>query len=293
MDLCERILKEGIRCEGRNGYTHRLFTNSWDFQLTITDENGDKVKRLPALTAKSVPLWMATLEMMWIYQANSIDVKWLNDRDIHIWDKFVISPDGIYRNPDTGEETFFGREWAGTIGTSYGYILRNGSETLKESQVQKAIRTIKENPSDRRIIINMWQPTFFNKAVLPPCVYEVQFLVMDGKLNACVRQRSCDTFLGVPFNITQYSMLVHLIAHCTGLEAGTLHYDMGDVHIYEEHIDAVNELLSRRNDIFPEPALWLNPEVTDFFKFDNSRELKDIKFLNYQHLSKISAEVKA
>ena len=284
LDLCERIVEHGIKTEGRNGITYRVPGNHWIFNLA---------EEFPILTTKQVGWKTAILEMMWIYQVKSIDVSWLRERNIKIWDKFEISEDGIYRNPDNGQEKFFGKQFAGTIGTSYGYIIANGGEIGSEDQMDAAIDKILNYPADRRNIINMWQPPFFENAVLPPCVYKVQFLVLEGKLHSFVEQRSCDTFLGVPFNITQYAALTYMLAHVTGLEPGEMHYNMVDVHIYEEHIDVVKEMLKRRKDALPAPKLWLNPEIKNFYDFDNSKQLKDIKLEGYEHLGKLTGIVKA
>ena len=269
LSLCARILDHGVKTEGRNGTTLRVPGNHWIFNLE--DE-------FPILTVKKVAWKSAILEMMWIYQVNSIDVSWLKERNIHIWDKFEIGEDGVYTNPDTNEKTCFGKDLAGTIGTSYGYIIANGGENDKKNQIEAAIDKIKNNPADRRIIICIWQPPFFYRAVLPPCVYKVQFLVLDGKLHSFVEQRSCDTFLGVPFNITQYATLTYMLAHTCGLK---------------EHIEQVEEMLNRGKDILPAPKLWLNPEVKSFFDFDNSTELKDSQLIDYQHLGAIKGIVKA
>ena len=284
LDTCEQILKHGVKTEARNGITYRIPGTHWIFDLE---------EEFPILTCKKVAWKTAILEMMWIYQVNSIDVSWLREREIKIWDKFEISEDGIYRNPDNGQEKFFGKELAGTIGTSYGYIIANGGEKGDENQIKAAINKILNNPADRRNIVTMWQPPFFEKAVLPPCVYKVQFLVLEGKLHSFVEQRSCDTFIGVPFNITQYAALTYMIAHTTGLKPGTMHYNMVDVHIYEEHVEVVKEMLKRRDDILPAPKLWLNPDVKDFFEFDNSKELKDVKLEGYEHLGVLKGVVKA
>lgn len=284
LDLCERIVEHGIKTEGRNGITYRVPGNHWIFNLA---------EEFPILTTKQVGWKTAILEMMWIYQVKSIDVSWLRERNIKIWDKFEISEDGIYRNPDNGQEKFFGKQFAGTIGTSYGYIIANGGEIGSEDQMDAAIDKILNYPADRRNIITMWQPPFFENAVLPPCVYKVQFLVLEGKLHSFVEQRSCDTFLGVPFNITQYAALTYMLAHVTGLEPGEMHYNMVDVHIYEEHIDVVKEMLKRRKDALPAPKLWLNPEIKNFYDFDNSKQLKDIKLEGYEHLGKLTGIVKA
>ena len=284
LDTCDEILTNGVKTQARNGITYRIPGTHWIFDLK---------EEFPILTCKKVAWKTSILEMMWIYQVNSIDVSWLKERNIHIWDKFEISEDGIYRNPDNGQETFFGKDLAGTIGTSYGYIIANGGEKGQENQIKAAINKIINTPTDRRIIITMWQPPFFDRAVLPPCVYKVQFLVLNGELHSFVEQRSCDTFLGVPFNITQYAALTYLIAHTTGLKPGTMHYNMVDVHIYEEHVEVVKEMLKRRADVLPAPTLWLNPEVKDFFEFDNSKELKDIKLEGYENLGALKGIVKA
>ncbi len=284
LDTCEKILNHGVKTKARNGITYRIAGNHWIFDLA---------EEFPILTTKQVAWKTAILEMLWIYQQKCIYVDWLRKRGIKIWDKFEISEDGIYRNPDNGQETFFGKEWAGTIGTSYGYIIANGGEKGAEDQMDAAIDKILHNPADRRNIISMWQPPFFNKAVLPPCVYKVQFLVLDGKLYTFVEQRSCDIFLGVPFNITQYAALTYMLAHVTGLKPGEMHYNMVDTHIYEEHVEQIKEMLKRRKDALPAPKLWLNPEVDDFYAFDNSKELKDIRLEGYQHLGKLTGVVKA
>lgn len=284
LDLCERILNHGVKTEARNGITYRVPGNHWIFDLA---------EEFPILTTKLVGWKTAILEMMWIYQVKSIDVSWLKKRDIVIWDKFEIGEKGIYHNPDNGQEKFFGKEWAGTIGTSYGYIIANGGEPSCPDQMDAAIDKIQNFPADRRNIITMWQPPFFDKAVLPPCVYKVQFLVLERKLHSFVEQRSCDTFIGVPFNITQYAALTCMLAHVTGLQPGEMHFNMVDVHIYEEHVDVVKEMLKRRDSALPAPKLWLNPEVKNFYDFDNSKELKDIKLEGYQHLGKLTGVVKA
>lgn len=286
LDLCEKIMNHGVKTEARNGITYRIPGNHWIFDLE---------KEFPILTTKKVGWKTAILEMMWIYQQKSIDVRWLQERGINIWNKFEIGEDGYYRNPDNGEVIFFGKEWAHTIGTTYGYIVANGGEPSCPDQMDASIYKILNNPADRRNIIIMYQPPFLgkNQAVLPPCVYKVQWLVLEGKLHSFVEQRSCDTFIGVPFNITQYAAFTCMLAHVTGLKPGEMHYNMVDVHIYEEHLDVVEEMLKRRDDALPAPKLWLNPDIKDFYDFDNSKELKDIKLEGYEHLGVLKGVVKA
>lgn len=285
LETCKKIIEHGVRTEARNGITYRIPGNHWIFDLE---------KEFPILTVKKVAFKTAVLEMLWIYQQKSTDVRWLQERNIHIWDKFQISEDGYYRNPDNGDVKFFGKEFAYGIGTSYGFIIANGGEPdFNNDQMNAAIYKIVYKPTDRRNIITMWQPPFFAKAVLPPCVYKVQFLVLDGKLHTFVEQRSCDMFLGVPFNITQYAVLNYMLAHVTGLKPGEMHYNMVDVHIYEEHIDQVHEMLNRWDHALPAPKLWLNPGVDSFYAFDSLKELNDCKLIGYEHLGAIKGIVKA
>ena len=128
-------------------------------------------------------------------------------------------------------------------------------------------------------------------AVLPSCVWSSEWDVTDGKLNAWVHQRSCDVPLGLPFNVTQYAVLLRMLAQVSGLEAGTLDWSIKDAHIYVNQIDGVKEQLRRFDENgggFEAPKLWLNPEVTDFFEFDSSAECKDVKLIDYKHMGKIS-----
>lgn len=284
LDTCTQIMEHGVKTETRNGITYRISGNYWIFDLE---------KEFPILTTKKVAWKTVILEMLWIYQAKSISISWLRERGIKIWNKFEISADGIYRNPDTGEEKFYGKRWAGTIGSSYAFIIVNGGEPDFKDQMDASLYKIINFPADRRNMINMWQPPFFKNAVLPPCVYEIQWIVLDGKLNARVSQRSCDMFLGVPFNITQYATLIYMVAHSTGLKPGKMYYEMGDVHIYEEHLEQIKEMIKRRENALPAPKLWLNPEVKNFYDFDNSIGLEDIRLEGYEHLGVLKGVVKA
>lgn len=283
LDLCERILKDGIRTEARNGITYRVPGNYWIFDLS---------KEFPILTTKKVAFKTSVLEIMWIYLAKTSNIKWLQERKINIWNKFQIDEDGVYRNPDTGETKFYGKEWAGTAGSTYGFLIGHGG-TGGGDQMDEAIYKILYNPTDRRNIITMWLPQFFDKAVLPPCVYKVQWLVLDGTLHSFVEQRSCDVAVGVPFNISQYAALTCMLANATGLKPGCMHYNMVDVHIYEEHIENIKEQISRKDQALPAPKLWINPEIKDFYAYDTSIELKDIKLIDYKHLEKLDFVVKA
>ena len=184
---------------------------------------------------------------------------------------------------------WFGPEYAHTIGHAYGYTV--GSRGLFERCIN-LINACKEDPSisdGRRIIINLWQEDDIKDAVLKPCVFCSEWDVTDGKLNAWVHQRSCDVPLGLPFNVTQYSVLLNMLAREAGLEPGTLDWSIKDPHIYVNQIEGIEEQIQRGEELedLPAPTLWLNPEIERFKDFDNSKECKDVKVLNYKHHGKI------
>lgn len=287
IDLCKRILSEGVRVENRTGID-TIKVPSHHFHFDLGEE-------FPVLTTKQLFIRQAVLEMLWFYQAQSNDVRWLQERDVHIWDEWEIDADGFWSAtqmiPDENGNLVkkeikkeFGKEWAHTIGTAYGWIVK------KFGLTEKLIDTLKNNPRDRRMIMSLLQNDYLDTAVLPSCVWSSEWDVTDGKLNAWVHQRSCDVPLGLPFNITQYSVLLMMLCHVTGLKPGTLDWSIKDAHIYVNQIDGIKEQIKRfdENGSYPAPKLWLNPEVTDFFAFDNSRDLKDIKLVDYQHMGKIS-----
>ena len=287
LKLCKKILTSGKEVENRTGInTIKIPAYSFEFDLE---------KEFPFLTTKQLFYRQAILEMLWIFQVQSNDVRWLQERNVHIWDEWEIDENGLWKAtqmvPDENGKLVkkeivkdFGKEWAHTIGTAYGWIVK------EYDQINNLISTIKNNPTDRRMIVNLWQNKHLSTAVLPSCVWSSEWDVTDGHLNAYVHQRSCDVPLGLPFNVTQYSVLLYMIAHVTGLKPGKLYWSIKDAHIYVNQIDGIKEQIKRGEELedLPAPELWLNPEVKDFYDFDNSEELKDIKVLNYRHHGKIS-----
>ena len=287
LKLCKKILKEGKEVENRTGInTIKIPAYSFEFDLE---------KEFPFLTTKQLFYRQAILEMLWIFQVQSNDVRWLQERNVHIWDEWEIDENGLWKAiqmvPDDNGKLVkkeivkdFGKDWAHTIGTAYGWIIR------EYDQINKLINTIKTNPTDRRMIINLWQNKHLDTAVLPSCVWSSEWDVTDGHLNAYVHQRSCDVPLGLPFNVTQYSVLLYMLAHVTGLKPGKLYWSIKDAHIYINQIDGIKEQIRRGKELedLPAPKLWLNPEVKDFYDFDNSSDLKDIKIIDYKHHGKIS-----
>jgi thymidylate synthase len=221
---------------------------------------------------------------LWIYQAQSNDVRWLQERNVHIWDLWEIDENGDWKDEKTGKVLkHFDPKYAHTIGTAYGYIVK------KMGLMDRLIDSLKNTPEDRRRVISLWQDEYLDTAVLPSCVWSSEWDITDGKLNAWVHQRSCDVPLGLPFNVTQYAVLLKMLAQVTGLKAGTLSWSIKDAHIYVNQIDGIKEQLERyyTKGSLPAPELWINPEIKDFYEFDNSKDLKDIKLINYEHMGKI------
>ena len=287
LKLCKRILEEGKEVENRTGI-NTIKVPSHHFHFDFEEE-------FPVLTTKQLFFRQAILEMLWIYQVQSNDVRWLQERNVHIWDEWEIDEKGIWTaqqmvlndQNELEKQTIkkqFGEEYAHTIGTAYGYIVDHFKLT------DKLIYSLKNNPNDRRRVLSLWQDDYLDTAVLPSCVWSSEWDVTDGKLNAWVHQRSCDVPLGLPFNITQYSVLLHMLAQVTGLEPGTLDWSIKDAHIYKNQIEGIKEQIRRGEELedLPAPELWLNTDVNDLYDFDNSKDCKDVKVLNYKHHGKIS-----
>lgn len=286
LSLCKKILKEGTEVQNRTGI-NSIKVPSHHFHFDLEEE-------FPILTTKQLFLRQAVLEMLWIYQAKSNDVRWLKERDVHIWDEWEIDEDGIWKATQNvlgkdGKleqkeiEKDFGKKWAHTIGTAYGYIVN------KFGLTDELIDKIKNNPEDRRMVMSLWQNDYLDTAVLPSCVWSSEWDVTDGKLNAWVHQRSCDVPLGLPFNVTQYAVLLNMLAKTCNLKPGSLDWSIKDAHIYVNQIDGIKEQIRRMDELgdYNAPELWLNPDVKNFYDYDNSRDCKDVKVLNYKHHGKI------
>ena len=286
IELCKEILQNGKEVENRTG-VNTIKIPSWHFKF-------DLEKEFPVLTTKQLYFRQAILEMLWIYQVQSNDVRWLQERDVHIWDEWEIDDEGRWKAMqnvlnDSGKlekkeiTKHFGKEYAHTIGTAYGYIVK------KFKLTDRIINMAKNNRTDRRCVCSLWQDDYVPTAVLPSCVWSTEWDVTDGKLNMWVHQRSCDVPLGLPFNVTQYSTLLCIIAKTCNLKPGTIDYSIKDAHIYVNQIDGIKEQIRRFDEEgdYEAPTLWLNPEIDDFYKYDNSRDLKDIKVENYKHMGPI------
>lgn len=274
--LCENILTNGVQVANRTGID-TIKLPSAHFQLNVGEE-------FPILTTKQLFIRQAVLEMLWIYQAQSNDVRWLQERNVHIWDLWQIDENGDWRDEKTGEVLkHFDPKFANTIGTAYGYIVK------RFKLMDRLIDSLKNNVNDRRRVISLWQDEYLDTAVLPSCVWSSEWDVTNGTLNAWVHQRSCDVPLGLPFNVTQYAVLLKMLAQVTGLKAGTIDWSIKDAHIYVNQVDGIKEQLERfhtKGDL-KAPELWLNPEIKDFYDFDSSKDIKDIKLIGYEHMGKI------
>ena len=289
INLCKKILSEGKKVKNRTGIDS-IKIPSYHIQFNLQEE-------FPVLTTKKLYFRQAILEMLWIYQAQSNDVRWLQERNVHIWDEWEIDENGIWEAEqlifDDGKpkkisvKKEFPKEYAHTIGTAYGYIVN------KFHMTENLINTLKQNPTDRRMVISLWQNDYLDTAVLPSCVWSSEWDVTDGYLNLWVHQRSCDVPLGLPFNVTQYATLLCLIAKVTNLKPGVIDWSIKDAHIYENQIDGIKEQIERfdKKGHLKAPTLWINPEIDDFFKFDNSKDLKDIRIENYEDMGPIHFDI--
>jgi len=289
LKLCEKILDEGVEVSNRTG-VNTIKIPGYFFEFDLERE-------FPILTTKQLFFKNAITEMLWIYQEQSNDVRWLKERGNHIWDEWEVDSEGFWRATQNVIENGklvkkdivkeFGKEYANTIGTAYGWIVK------KYGLIDKLINTIKTNPTDRRMLMSLWQNEFLDTAVLPSCVWSSEWDVTDGKINMWVHQRSCDVPLGLPFNVTQYAVLLSLIAQVTNLKPGKIFWSIKDAHIYVNQVDGIKEQIRRGKELedLPAPKLWINPEIKDFYKFDNSRELKDIKIIDYKHHGKIEFQI--
>ena len=257
----------------------------------------DLEEEFPILTSKKVAFKTAVIEILWIYQQASNDVRWLQERGVKIWNEWEISESGEYQgrninkifakeHPSEAKEDF-----AHTIGTAYGWIVN------RYNLVGNLIETLKNNPGNRRMVMSLWQNEWLSTAALPSCVWNSQWNLIDGRLNLLVTSRSSDVPLGLPFNIVQYATLCYLIAQSIGARPGQFTFITNDAHIYENQVDGIREQIERYDKatkdgtLPPAPKLWLNPKIKDFYKFDNSKELKDIKLENYENLGVIKMPV--
>lgn len=240
-----------------SGYYDKNRTEFNTFKLPHQIMQFDLEKEFPILTTKFVAFKTAVREMLWIYRDQSNDVTLLQEQNVTVWDKWVDENN--------------------TIGRGYGY------QVAKYKQIDKLIETLITNPQDRRMIISLWNIEDLPYMELQPCAFQTLWDVNDGRLNCMLIQRSGDWALGIPFNLAQYAVLVHLIAQVTGLKPGLLTHVINNAHIYENHIPGIQKQISNKEKAFKAPKLWINPEIKNFYDFT----IDDIKLINYKYIEKI------
>jgi thymidylate synthase len=211
----------------------------------------DMAQGFPLLTTKKVPLRLVASELQFFIQGIT-DKKWLQERDNHIWDEWCSPKKVPYAHDEETKRRMlnerdlgpvYGFQWR-HFGAEYkGYDANHDNQGI--DQLKKLVHTLKNNPSDRRMIISAWNPLHMHEMALPPCHYQFQVTVINGRLNLMWSQRSVDTMLGLPFNIASYALLLHLLAKEAGLEEGRLIGFLGDVHLFVNHIDGAKEQLAR------------------------------------------------
>ncbi len=248
LDLLERIMREGVEKTDRTGTgTKSVFGHQMRFRMS---------DGFPLLTTKKLHLKSIIYELLWFLHGDT-NVRYLQEHGVRIWN-----------------------EWAdenGELGPVYGHQWRSWPDYHGGTidQIAKAVETIRKNPDSRRIIVSAWNVAEVDKMALPPCHTLFQFYVADGKLSLQLYQRSADTFLGVPFNIASYALLLQMMAQVTDLEAGDFVHTFGDVHIYLNHMEQVQLQLTREPR--PLPKMVINPDVKELTDF----QYEDFELVGY------------
>ena len=241
LNLLQHVLDNGIRKDDRTG-TGTIST--FGYQMRFNLEDG-----FPLLTTKKLHLKSIIHELLW-FLAGDTNVKYLQENGVRIWNEWADE------NGDLGR--IYGYQWRKWRDYKGGHI----------DQIQEVVDTIKNNPDSRRIIVNAWNVADLPEMNLPPCHAFFQFYVADGRLSLQLYQRSADIFLGVPFNIASYALLLQMMAQVTGLRAGDFVHTLGDAHIYTNHLEQVKEQLKREPRTLP--RMVINPEVKSIFDFKYS-----------------------
>ncbi len=258
LDLLNRILTEGAKKTDRTGTgTLSVFGNQMRFNL----KDG-----FPLLTTKKLHLKSIIYELLWFLQGDT-NIGYLKEHDVSIWDEWAD------KNGDLGP--VYGHQWRSWPDYNGGTI----------DQISNVVEQIKHTPDSRRMIVSAWNVAEVDKMALPPCHTMFQFYVADGRLSLQLYQRSADTFLGVPFNIASYALLLQMVAQVTGLEAGDFIHTTGDTHLYLNHLDQARLQLTRTPR--PLPRMKLNPDVKNLFDF----KFEDFELEGYDPWPHIKAAV--
>ena len=258
LDLLNRILNEGVHKDDRTGTgTLSVFGHQMRFNL----EEG-----FPLLTTKKLHLKSIIYELLWFLSGDT-NVHYLQEHGVRIWNEWADA------NGDLGH--IYGYQWRSWPNYEGGFIDQNS----------EAVDTIKHNPDSRRIIVCAWNVADLDRMNLPPCHLLFQFYVANGRLSLQMYQRSADTFLGVPFNIASYALLLQMMAQVTGLRAGDFVHTLGDAHIYTNHLEQVKLQLTRTPR--PLPHMRLNPDVKNIFDF----RYEDFELTDYDPWPHIAGQV--
>jgi len=258
LNLLNRILAEGTQKGDRTGTgTLSIFGHQMRFDL----RDG-----FPLLTTKKLHLKSIIYELLWFLRGDT-NVRYLQEHGVRIWN-----------------------EWAdenGELGPVYGHQWRSWPDYKGGTidQIKNVVDMIKHNPDSRRMLVTAWNPAEVEDMALPPCHCLFQFYVADGRLSLQLYQRSADSFLGVPFNIASYALLLQMIAQVTGLEAGEFIHTTGDTHLYLNHLEQAKLQLTRKPR--PLPKMKINPDVKDIFDF----KYEDFELIGYDPLPHISGVV--
>lgn len=255
LDMLRYVMENGVDKMDRTGTgTRSIFGQQMRFDLN---------EGFPLVTTKKMHLKSIIHELLWFIKGDT-NIKYLQDNGVRIWN-----------------------EWAdenGDLGPVYGSQWRNwNGEGI--DQLAEVVNKLKNNPNDRRIIISAWNVGKISEMKLPPCHMMFQFYVANNKLSCMLYQRSCDMFLGVPFNIASYALLTMMLAQVCGLELGEFVHTLGDTHIYHNHFEQVREQLS--HEPLPLPQMKINPAVKDI----NDFKYEDFELVNYQSYDAIKAPV--
>ncbi len=258
LDLESYIMECGANKTDRTGTgTRSIFGYQMRFNLA---------EGFPLVTTKKIHLKSIIHELLWFLSGDS-NIKYLNENGVKIWNEWADE------NGDLGP--VYGHQWRSWPTPDGGHI----------DQISQIINQLKKSPDSRRIIVSAWNVADINTMALPPCHCLFQFYVANGKLSCQLYQRSCDTFLGVPFNIASYALLTMMVAQVVGLELGEFIWTGGDTHIYNNHFDQVNLQLSREP--YSLPVMKINPDVKDIFSF----KYEDFELQNYQFHPAIKADI--
>lgn len=258
LDLMRTVLEQGVDRGDRTGTgTRSVFGHQMRFDLS---------RGFPLLTTKKLHLRSIIHELLWFLKGDT-NIGYLKEHGVRIWD-----------------------EWAdeeGNLGPVYGYQWRSWPNPKGGSvdQIANVLEQIRTNPQSRRLIVSAWNPGQVDEMKLPPCHCLFQFYVANGRLSCQLYQRSADIFLGVPFNIASYALLLSMVAQVTGLQPGEFVHTLGDAHLYSNHLEQAQEQLTRTP--MPPPRLVLSPEVTNLFDFT----FDDIQIEDYASHPHIKAKV--